>query len=431
MSQYSDLSAYVKTSYGNINKMLREEDTLQRLFPFLQRPIVSDYYEEPVELDYEQGFTRAGNLAQPDLRPSVSAGAERAKIRPSTMIGRKRVGLRDQYRQGQEGYASFVSEHQNRITMLSLGGRRMIELDLMHGQSPTGIGVVESIGSTVSSVTPIVLTAATFQIGIFAGSKNMPVNFFDTTLATLRHSDNYIVSFDQDTRTVNVYGTVSSIIIGDVLFPDCQTTGTTGTPAGNQMLGLMAAAATTSGTVNNINVATNYLYSPTQYDCLSGPLTMEKVLKGVEKGVPKGVSGSQMLLIAPEHYGPLNNQLMALRQLDSSYSPQKVVNGVEGIEYRYSRGKMIVAVHLYMKPSEAVLIPYEETGGAEDRSIGRIGSTDLTFQDYEKPDANGQGGNIFFPLQDVAANEMRVFSDQALFIRKLGRVVRFKNIVNA
>lgn len=427
-SQLSTLESYVKTTFGVVNSTLWEDNTLQRLFPFLPASIVSDYYEEPVELNFEQGYTRAGNLNDVTLRPAISQEAGRAKIRPSQILGRKRISYRDEWRQSEAGYASFISENEYRVKALARGGRRNIEADLLHGQSQTGWGVITNIGATVSGVTPLTISAATFAVGLYAGSNNQTMNVFDPTLATLRTADLAITQFDPDARIVYVTGTVGSIQVNDVIFPDLQTTTSplSGTPALNQQIGLMTAASYTSGTIYNIDVGANYLYRPSQFDCASGPLKMLKILKGAAKGITKGVTGDLMLLIAPEHFEPLNDDLAALRQFDTSYKETIGTTGVSAIKYRYQSGTIMIAVHNYMKPSEAVMFPYEsETVKGKDRACGRIGSSDLTFQ------SKGSGEQIFFDLQDNAAREMRVFSDQAIFPRKLGHVTRFYNIVNA
>jgi hypothetical protein len=54
----------------------------------------------------------------------------------------------------------------------------------------------------------------------------------------------------------------------------------------------------------------------------------------------------------------------------------------------------------------------------------RVGSTDMTFK---QP---GQGEDYFRHLENAAAYELRLFSDQALFCSAPGKQVLINNIVN-
>lgn len=420
MAATTDLSSYVKETYGKTNKLLWEENTLQRLCQFLPRPKVTDYYNEPVEAGYEHGFTRMGNAQEPALRPAVSQSADRAKVRPSQIVGRKRVAYREQWRHSEEDYASFTAENANRIEALSKGARRVVEMDLLHGQSSQGIGVVES----VPSATTIKITAATFAPGLWAGSQGQPVNVFNSDKTTLVTSDVVVSSFDPDTRILTVTGTTGAIVAGDIITPDVQPVGSTGngTPAA-QMLGLHAVSGLSSGTLYNVNIATNYLYRPLQYSVGGGDLKMIHILKAAEKLLPKGVTGTLMCLHAPEHFATLNDDLAALRYMDGSYTSRKGVNGVEAIEFHYSRGKIILVSHLYQMPGYAMMFPFEENADPERRTISRIGSTDLTYM------AKDSSGEIFFDLQDYAVKEMRIYTDQTLYVRQPGKVIQLNNIV--
>jgi hypothetical protein len=112
----------------------------------------------------------------------------------------------------------------------------------------------------------------------------------------------------------------------------------------------------------------------------------------------------------------LNDQA-ALRRYDGSYSKQVSENGAMSIRFHSQNGEIEIEPSIYVKEGYAYLLCLDEWS--------RVGSTDMTFK---RP---GQGEEFFRDLENSAAYEMRLYSDQAVFCSSPGKNVLINAIVNA
>ena len=107
----------------------------------------------------------------------------------------------------------------------------------------------------------------------------------------------------------------------------------------------------------------------------------------------------------------------ALRKYDSSYSPAKAENGSKSLLFHSQNGEIEIEPSIYVKEGYAYLLSLEDWS--------RVGSTDMTFK---RP---GQGEEFFRDLENSAAYELRLYSDQAVFCSAPGRNVLVTAIVNS
>jgi hypothetical protein len=412
----TDIASYdnlLKEKFGAQVNLLPATDKLQKMIPFSKGNKVGKLYEENVDLEFEHGFTFTGNQAAPTLRGGQTAENENAQITPSGIVGQKVVGYRDFFRSEGAGENAFADAAKKRVTDLTRGTRRNIEISMLHGQSPNGIGVVSSLSGQ-----KIYITAATWAPGIWAGAKNMPITVYQSNLTTLRAGSLNVSAVDPDdspSPSVTVVGTTTGIVAGDVIFRDTAILGTSG-GVFQEMVGI-AKALRNTGTIWNIDgsAATGHmLWRPNTY-AVNGRLTMGHILKATSKAVPKGLTNGCIVLIPTRAYEAMNEDQSALRVYDNSYAKEKLVNGVQALSFVGQAGEVTVVPHIYMMEGESFILPFEADMDPEDRGVKRIGSTDVAFG------LPGDANSIVRHKDNQAAVEIRNFTDQALFINCLGR----------
>jgi hypothetical protein len=167
----------------------------------------------------------------------------------------------------------------------------------------------------------------------------------------------------------------------------------------------------------NIDVGTYNLFQGNSYDAASGALSFSKLQLATARAVEKGLDGKLPLLVNPRAWANMLNDQAALRRYDSSYKSASVEVGSSSIMFHSQNGDLEIEPSIYVKEGYAYLLSLDDWY--------RVGSTDLTFK---RP---GQGEEFFRDLENSAAYELRLYSDQALFCMAPGRNVMITGIVNA
>ena len=143
-------------------------------------------------------------------------------------------------------------------------------------------------------------------------------------------------------------------------------------------------------------------------------LTLSKIFLGVSQAVGRGLLEDLTLVVSPLTYSTLANDESALRQYTARIG--KADRGVESIEFQGPNGRIAVLPHPLCKDSIALAFP---TKKAE-----RIGSTDLTFK---RP---GSDADMVMESPTQTGYEVRLFSDQSIFLPCPSKCVYFYGIAN-
>lgn len=287
--------------------------------------------------------------------------------------------------------------------------RKKLEIELMLGQ--TGIGVVEA-NETAGANVIVEIKDEYWAPGVWSGAEKMKVDFYDSTLTTLRNvasGDAVISVVDFDAKTIKITSLSANLTAGDIIFP--------AGAKGKQMAGLHKILSNT-GSLFGIDAASynlwkSNIFTPGTYGTpvvLSFTIIQQAISKAVEKGLDKDVT----VLVNPGHWDDLLTDEAALRNYDSSYKPEVAERGSRSIKFHSQNGLVEIV------PSTMVFEGYAYIICPED--FQRIGSTDVTFK------RAGSGDQYFKDLESAAGVEIRCFSDQALFCVKPSRQVLIRNL---
>ena len=314
------------------------------------------------------------------------------------------------------GKKAFVKATELLVENMMESVTKRLEIGMLHG----GSGLVTAASSSNSSATVTVITATTaaFAAGIWAGSEGTQVNFYNvaTLISSAADSIFTITAVDVDARTLTVTGTSTGISALDTAIgANANVIAAYYYGAyGAEMVGLKKII-TNTGTLFNINASTYNLWKGNTAT-VSGALTFGKVLSAVSKAVNRGLNEAVVCLVNPTTWANLASDLAALRRFDDSYSKKEVDSGSESLCYYGQNGKIEVMSHNCVKEGEAFIFP--------PKKVKRIGSQDVSFK------TPGREDEIFLHRPDNAAYELRLYTDQSVFVETPARCIYVTGFVN-
>lgn len=407
----TSLDALYKVVYpdGGPENQIPDETPFQDVIPFKESTKLGEDFYQPVTLSMSGGVTYGGDQGTNyTLLGSIACVTKKAKIRGSEQTYQETIsyGAAKAARGGKESFKDSVGFIFESLSML---GRRSLETSMLHGQSTTGIGVVESIAGAV-----VTITEASFCPGVFVGRENSRLIAINSGLSSITSAaDTQIVSMDLDARQITL-SAAGSVAATNVLFWEGSRTAS----AWFDCLGI-TTALDTAGTVWNISTSTYNIWKAVEQDCSGGDLSFDLIGKAMNKLFVRGASGKYVCYCAPETWQNLISPEIAVRRHDSSFKPEKVTVGHDAIEFRHMNGTIAVKPHAMMKRSEAIMI--------NPSLWRRIGSSEFTFEQ----DTGSNVKKIFLHLAGQNGFEVRGYSDQAPFTKRLGAAALFKSIVNS
>lgn len=400
------LNGFFKETYADkLQELIPDGVKLINKIPFMSKDKQpGNLYHQPVILGMEHGVTFAGSDEDAfNLNPPVAGQVKDAQVKGSPIVMRSLLGYVAASRAALGGQKAFMDATKFLVANMLRSMAKKLEIEILYGQM--GYGIVSSVSTTV-----ITMTTASWAPGIWAGAEGMPIEIRDTAGTTSR-GEFVISSVDMDARTVTLSSSAAAA-------------GVTGTDViwhkgayGNEFPGIHKILTTTSGTLFNINVGTYNLFKGNEYAAGSAALSFNKLNLAAARAVEKGLDGALYVLVNPRAWANMLNDQAALRRYDGSYSSQKGELGSKSIKFHAQNGELEIEPSIYVKEGFAYMLSVDDWV--------RIGSSDMTFK---RP---GQGDEFFRDLENSAAYELRLYSDQAIFCSAPGKNVLIKDIVNA
>jgi hypothetical protein len=400
---------------GTLNGLFKETyaDKLQELIPdgvkllnkikfMVKGKQPGNLYHQPVILGMEHGVTFASSDEDAfNLNPPVAGQIKDAQIKGNPLIMRSLLGYVAASRAAQGGAQSFMDATKFLVANMLRSMAKKLEIEMLYGQM--GYATVAS-----NSTTAITITTAEWAPGIWAGAEGMPIEIRDTTGATSK-GEFIVTSVNLDTRVVTVGVSPGTLVAGDVIWHKGAY--------GNEFPGIHKILSQSTGSLFNIDVAAYNLWRGNSFSASSAALSFNKLTLAASRAVEKGQDGRLLALVNPRAWANMMNDQAALRKYDSSYSAAKAENGSKSILFHSQNGDIEIEPSIYVKEGYAYLLNLEDWS--------RVGSQDMSFK---RP---GQDSEFFRDLENSAAYELRLYTDQALFCNAPGRQVLITAIVNS
>lgn len=400
----STLNGFFKEAYADkLGELIPDGVKLLNKIKFMSKDKQpGNLYHQPVILGMEHGVTFASSDEDAfNLNPPVAGVIRDAQVKGNPVVMRSLLGYVSASRAALGGQKAFMDATKFLVANMLRSMAKKLEIEMLYGQM--GYGVVGSVSSLV-----ITISTAEWAPGIWAGAEGMPIEIRDTTGATSRGTA-VISAVDMDARTITVNAMPAGTVATDVIWHQGAY--------GNEFPGVHKILSTSSGSLFNINVGSYNLWKGNTYSASSGALSFAKLNQAAARAVEKGLDSKLLALVNPRGWANMLSDQAALRKYDASYSPSELKNGSQSIKFYSQNGEIEIEPSIYVKEGYAFLISLDEWM--------RVGSTDLTFK---RP---GQGEEFFRDVENSAAYELRLYSDQALFCAAPGRNVLISSIVNS
>jgi hypothetical protein len=334
-----------------------------------------------------------------NLNPPVAGVIKDAQVRGNPMVMRSLLGYTAASR-SVGGKNAFMDATKYIVANMLRSMSKKLEIHLLYGQK--GYGVVASAASGAV----VTIKTAEWAPGIWAGGEGMPIEIVDG--AGTSKGEFTIQSVDMDARTITLTASAQAagVTTDDVIFHKGAR--------GNEFAGIHAILSNT-GTLFNINATTYNLWKANTYGA-AGALSFQKLSKAASKAVEKGLDGKLTVFVNPRGWADLLQDQAALRMYDQSYSAAQLQNGAKSLKFHSQNGELEIIPSIYIKEGYAFMLSIDE--------FMRVGSSDISFK---RP---GYGDEFFRDLENSAAYELRLFTDQALFCMAPGKNVLVTGVVN-
>lgn len=300
------------------------------------------------------------------------------------------------------GQKAFMDATKFLVANMLRSMAKKLEIEMLYGQ----VGYAKVDGALVAATT-LPIKAAEWAPGIWAGAEGMPIEVRDGTTGVLKASVK-VQSVDMDLQEIVVDAGVTCAD-GDIIWHKGAY--------GNEFAGIHKILTVSSGSLFNIDVGTYNLFRGNSYSAASAALSFTKLGQAATRAVEKGQEGTLLALVNVRSWQNMLTDQAALRKYDQSYSPAKMENGSKALMFHSQNGEIEIEPSLYVKQGYAYLLNVDDWM--------RVGSTDITFK---RP---GQGEEFFRDLENSAAYELRLYTDQALFCQAPGRNTIITDIVNS
>lgn len=439
MAQYTtpaQLSGLFKEAYGDsIENLVPEVARLVKIVKFVQRDKeLGNKYHQPVIVASEQGVTyAAADSGAFDLDDSVAMTMQDAQVQGSQMLLRSAISY-DSAARASNSKKAFVKGTELLVENMMESATKRLEISMLHGQA--GIGYVANTGFANSGATAAVtIDANTWATGIWSGIEGAKLVFYTDSSDTISAGTNLdgnsdsdknitVTSVNVDSRVVSVSGSTAAMTALRAanqtkplrIYFKTSVSGTGTTFAHQDMAGLKKQL-TNSGTLFNINASTYNLWKGNYSSNGGTALTIAKLLSAVSKAVQRGLNEKVHCFVNPDTWANLMTDLAALRRFDGSYNSKKAENGAESICFYAQNGEIEIVSHNVVKRGECFVVPSDR--------LRRIGARDLSFK------TPGREDEIFLHLQSKAGFELRLYSDQTLFLETPARAVYIDGIINS
>ena len=377
------------------------------MIPFSKKHQLGELFSVPVNLQLEHGitFAKSGDDAFM-LNAPISGKMREAQVQGTQALLRSAIGYASISRSQGGGERAFKDATKHVVENMLRSMTKKLEIMALYGQ----------VGYAVVSGTPGLNGNGEFQFsvdekewapGIWAGAEGLPLEFRNAAGTTVRGQAN-VLKVDYENRAIILDTAVAGLVATDVVWHKGAY--------GNEFAGIHKILSNT-GTLFGISAADYSLWKGNTSTLASNtPLSFPELQNAVALAVGKGLDSKVTVLVNPDSWSDLLNQMNTLRKYDASYDKKVMENGSVAIKFFSQNGEMDIVPSIYVKRGYSYGICPEQ--------FERVGSTDITFK---RP---GKGDDFFRELENNAGYELRAYSDQAIFCYKPGINFMIANITN-
>lgn len=419
------LNKLAKDVYGDISTLYPDFTYLQKKIQFRESKKLGKEYVEAVKLSRSQGFTYGTGVQI--LKGSIVSAQDDAKVRGAPLYLQEDIALDVAAGLASAGPRAFIAGSKLITENMIESFSHRLEAQMLYGSK--GLGELASVTNTVvdDNAISLVFTAASWATGIWAGQENAKLEFANAgNSAKITSSGEPVVveidSIDAANRTLvctilpqtgQTLSALDNLIVAglQVYFFGA---------FGNESVGLDTVCSTSSAsTLYGISSSGYSMWQATQKALSSSALTIKKIYATVGSAMGRGLMEDVVALVSPDAFLDLASAEIDAgsggRRYSSSSDAKSVKTGASSVVLTGPQGEIEVVPHPMVKTGDCMVFPI---GKAE-----RIGSTDVTFK------VPGRGDEMFIQSTTQTSYELRLMSDQSLFLPCPSKCLKITGIV--
>lgn len=413
------LEGFFKEIYGDDFAIMSPiERQLLEKFPFKAGQAPGEKYVEVIRMSEEHGFTFSEAGSDPDYNQAIAMKVERAefvgnKLEFLSKVNQETLKRATSSKQAFAESLGVVQEAQRDSLLFHT------EVTLLRGGKP--VGVVSSVSGSGATRT-ITLSTSGYADAFWANADKMPLDIYDSTSASRAASPTKrntgtdeqfrVDSWDPDNRAITVTADDATdwtgVVAGDCLWRKGSYL--------TENLGMVAVCASSASTIFNISQSTYGKWRSFR-DTTAAPLTMPRIQRAIAN--IRGRSARKAQYVARMHpiqWEAVNNDLAALRRLDSSYKVVRTDAGTSEIEFHSAAGSVVLQSNVFMPLDECII--------TDDNTWTRRGVSDVDFTS-----AVEDGSKRLYVWDTTGSRvQLRAYSQQGMFCNALNRNAYLGNL---
>jgi len=414
----STLDGVTKRVFGKMVAALPEFAYAQEALPFQDKAKIGAEYEELIVVRRSHGVTHQKTSRQTLYALNAARTMQTAPARTSGA----EIVMRDQVSYGTLAATDGGSEKAYEAALpLIIGSlleshRFYLELGILYGNSPTGMGVWESTGAGTTTRV-IVLTSQSWATGIWSQMEGAGVDAYDVTGATKLNTTAVIDvgAVDPTTRSITLTGAaadLTALTTGAFFVPvGARTSG-----VGQQMDGIDMQMSNT-GSLYGINPATYGIWKGNTLAVGSVPATIFTIGRALKLPVGRGLIGKSVKAFINEAvFNDIADDAAGLRRFGENQK-MGVEQGTNKLTFNGANNNSLEIVsHPMVKQGDGFIFNPKDwiRGGESDIRNGFPGE--------------GAGDKFWFDLEGFAGKELRQFSSQFVLDTKPSQQVKLSGI---
>lgn len=390
------LAAYLKEVYpeGLPTVTSPRKTPFLDLFPFDAANEMGEKLKVPLQVSDEHGFACKSGAGVLTLATAIAHEGVALEIGPYQLAGRFRISY-DLAAQASKSKKSFGTWNQKGFIPKLESAQKRLEAICMYGRD--SIGKVESV-----STDEITLTAGSWAPFIWAGAKNMEIDFFTAKTGGSAHNSTTVVvaAVNSGTRTLSVTGTHTAAADDYIFFRSAR---------GQEAYGIFGIARESydGSTIYGVDHGSYETLQAKYYNCGTSELSFSKLLEAASLSLDAGCDETLVTLVPGKAFAHLVNQQSALRQHGGE---MKIKNGAKSLEFSLGDIDLKIVPSGFVKRGEFIMIP--------EKYCSRVGSTDFTMV---MPGKSSE--ELVTQVADETSYEMRLYTSQSVLIEQPGWVV--------
>lgn len=411
----------LKRRYGDLVDAVPESSWMRKNTKYSTADRVGDGYYIDVELQREHGWTLQSGSASTGAftLDSVRTGQLKpANVSGATFVMRSSFGYKQVIQASEKGENALASVFDVGVKSMLKTSNLILDILLLYGQSPTGIGVFAANGTSATTDTHE-LTTASSCIHMLVQLEGAPVDVYDPTLTTRRNTNGALIIGSVDAvsgTTTQAQFTLTgaaadnlAVVSGDVMV--LRNSVANGTMAGLDKI------VTNTGTLFGISASTYPSWKGNTYSAASTALTFGRLMKAAIPVAQRSDTSECTAGVSIATWADLNNDAAAIRR--EMENKGRVEFGSKKIVYHGPSGIINIEPVKLMKNGEAHLVAFE--------TLKRLGESDVSFN----IPGVGQNQRMLRELADSAGFEIRCLWDQCLMPEMPRALCKVDSIVNS